>query len=571
MNRRVFIQKASVLSLLPIASPVLSGVKTDNPEEKIPQWLLDFAPANDASVEQLGKYQELKEGPDFGGLTDHQNIFNPHSTAGYIRIGACALYLPNSKHHQSTALAERMDHAAAYLLKLQHADGTIDLLSTNFHSTPDTAFLVKRLVNAYRLIESSKTRQTTALLEKVRTFLLKAGEALSVGGVHTPNHRWVVSGALASLNSLFPDPKYLNRIEQWLAEGIDVDADGQYNERSTYIYSSLSDRVLISIARYANKPYLLDHVRKNLDMTRYYVHPNSEIVTDASGRQDKAIVGNLENYYYPYRYLAITDGNKDYAGMCRFIRETAGNKIIVHLDYFLTETLLWKEIPEGTPPPVRYVKAFPHSGLVRIREENWDASIIARNPAWLTFMNGNAVIQGVRLASSFFGKGQFVSEKIEPIADGWRLVQQLEGPYYQPLPLNLLPGDGDWEKMPRSERPRSEIQKLETRVIVRKKATGVELEISSTGTERVPLAIEIIFREGGELKGVEPVPGVANSWILKEGDGTYTRDGATITFGPGSGLHLNTALRGSLPHTGSPSVFLTGFTPFKHVVRLTAP
>ncbi len=568
MKRRIFLQKASAISLLPIAHSALGGLEISSSKDDIPQWILDLAPVNDTSVEQLGKYQERREGAFFGGLTDHQNIFNPHSTAAFVRVGACALYMPNSKHHQSVELAGRMDQAMAYLLKLQHEDGTIDLLSTNFHSTPDTAFLVKRLTNAYQLIERSGTKQTAGLQEKVRTFLLKAGEALSIGGIHTPNHRWVVCGALSSLQALWPNPKYLARIEQWLAEGIDIDPDGQYNERSTYIYSSLSDRVLISIAEYANKPYILDYVRKNLDMTRFYVHPNAEIVTDASGRQDKAIIGNLENYYYPYRYLAIKDGNKAYAGMCRFIEETAGNKIIAHLDYFLTEKFLWKEIPDSEPIPTRYVKAFPHSGLVRIREDNWDSSIIAKNPVWLTFMKGNAVIQGIRLASSFFGKGQFTSEKTEEIEGGWRLTQHLEGPYYQPLPPSRLPGDGDWEKMPRTERPQSEIQKLDTTVVVRKSASGMELEISSEGTDRVPLAIELIFREGGELKGAEAVPNVANSWILKDGNGTYSKDGATISFGPGLGLHLNTALRGSLPHSGSPTVYLTGFTPFRHVVKL---
>lgn len=565
MNRRVFLQRASAVSLLPLSSFENFSLNT---KDNIPEWILNLSPLNDKSVEHHGKYQTREQGPHFGGLTDHQNIYNPHSTSGYVRVGAMALYFPNSKYYQSSTLVTHLDQAMAYLLKLQHEDGTIDLMSTNFHSTPDTAFLVKRLTNAYKLIERSGTKGVGQLQEKLKTFLLKAGDALSIGGIHTPNHRWVVCGALASLYSIWPEKKYLNRIDQWLAEGIDIDPDGQYNERSTYIYSSLSDRVLISIAKYTGKTYLLDAVRKNLDMTRFYVHPNAEIVTDASGRQDKATIGNLENYYYPYRYLAIADNNADYAGMCTYIQETAGRKIAAHLDYLLVEKELWKELPTGTPPPTQYVKTFPHSGLVRIRDGNWDSSIISNNPTWLTFMKGNAVIQGVRLASSFFGKGQFVSEKIDEITGGWRLTQSLTGPYYQPLPANLLPGDGDWEKMPRSERPKSEIQTLKTTVIAKKTSSGMELEITSEGTDRVPLAVEIIFREGGEFKGVEAVAGTSNSWLLKGGNGTYSKDGSTITFGPGLGLHLNTALRGSLPHSGSPSVFLTGFTPFKHVLKL---
>jgi hypothetical protein len=362
----------------------------------------------------------------------------------------------------------------------------------------------------------------------------------------------------------------MKRIDRWLVEKIDLDPDGQYNERSTFIYSSLSDRVLILMAKGAQKPDLLDYVRKNLDMTVYYVHPNGEIVTEASGRQDKSVVGTLENYYFSYRYLAILDQNPKYAAMCQLIEKTAGDKIKGYLDYYLDEPLLWKNLPTTSSLPTQYVKAFPYSGLVRIRQQNWDASIIKGNPTWLTFMKGEAVLQSVRLASSFFGKGQFVSSIIDQVApDQWQLTQTLKGPYYQPLAPELLPGDGDWEKMPRTMRPQSEIQTLVTNIFITKQDQGIEIKISSEQTDRVPIALELIFREGGTITGAEPVAQTTNSWILKEGIGSYTFKGNTIKFGPGVGKHLNTTLRGALPHTGSPSVFLTGFTPFNHTITIS--
>jgi hypothetical protein len=78
------------------------------------------------------------------------------------------------------------------------------------------------------------------LPQLLREYLLNAGEALSVGGIHTPNHRWVVSGALAWINSFFPNLKYKARVEQWLAEKIDIDPDGQYHERSTSVYTPVT-------------------------------------------------------------------------------------------------------------------------------------------------------------------------------------------------------------------------------------------------------------------------------------------------------------------------------------------
>jgi hypothetical protein len=570
MDRRTFVTSgAAALCALPVAS--ISGFTLVTKEtQKMPEWLHALVAQNDIGVEAIRKYQ-VKDAKHeaYGGVMDAFDIVNPHSTSALIQSSANALFSPSSKFYRSPELLADMDLAALHLLKLQHADGTIDLLSTNFHSTPDTGFLVKRLVTAYTLIERSKTPGAEKLLGNLKTFLIRGGNALSVGGIHTPNHRWVVCAALAKLNSLWPDPKYVARAEEWLSEHIDIDQDGQFNEKSTFIYSSLSDRLLITIANGFNKPELFEYVRKNLDMTMFYVHSNGEIVTDASGRQDKALVGTMENYYYPYRYLALKDGNGSYAAMCEMIAKTAGLKVGGFLDYYLADQTLWRELPASKPLNVNYVKTFPNSGLVRIRRGNWDSTLIANNPAWFTFMKGNAVLQGVRLASSFFGKGQFQTEKLEEKAKSWELTQKLDGPYYQPYPKDFIAKDGDWEKMPRLFRPVSEVQELETKIVIKEIENGMEIEIQTNGTERVPLALELIFRPGGTFTGATRIENTKDAWILKEGTGSYTFKGDTISFGPGIGLHKNIALRGALPAMEAPTVFLTGFTPFKHAIRFS--
>lgn len=568
MDRRVFV-KNTAAALCAVPALGFTGFLF-TPAEKIPDWVLNLIKNSDAAVDSM-RANQVKDpsSPDLGGIRDATDILNAHSSASLINYGSCSLSTPNSKYYQSKELLNDINLAAQYLLKTQHSDGTIDLLITNFHSTPDTAFLVKRMCMSYALIEKSKTPGREKVLANVKTFLLRGGEALSVGGIHTPNHRWVVSAALSRLNGLWPNQKYMDRINQWLGEHIDIDADGQYNEKSTFIYSSLTDRVLLTIAREANKPELFDVIRRNLDMTMYYVHPNGEIVTDASGRQDKAVIGTLENYYYPYRFMALKDNNGNYAAMCEMIEKTAGTKLTGYLDYYLTNPILWNPLPKANPLPVNYVKAFPHSGLVRIRRNRWDSTLIAKNPVWLTFMKGNAVIQGLRFASSFFGKGQFQTNEVVKTDTGWELIQKLEGPYFQPIAKDKISPDGDWEKMPKTSRPQSEIQTLETKIAVREMKDGMEIEITTSGTERVPAALEIIFRPGGTFQGLTKVEGTKDSWLLKEGTGSYTFGEDTISFGPGLALHKNVALRGSLPVMDAPSIFLTGFTPFKHTIRLS--
>ena len=571
MDRRTFVRigTASVCSLPTLTTATFARSYAAAPDTK-PSWLLEVIKANDQQIGQIRVYR-VKESanPAFGGVKDGEEIPNPQSTADFVRRNACAISCPESTFYRSKELLAETGQAVQYLLKIQHSDGTIDLPATNFHSTPDTGFIVKRLTTAYTLLNRSGTPGLETVLPSLKTFLQRAGEALTVGGIHTPNHRWVVSAALTKLNTLWPDVRYVNRIEQWLAEHIDMDEDGQFNERSTLIYSPLTDRLLITIAKGMNKPELLDYVRRNLAMTLYYIHPNGEVVSDASGRQDKALVGTLEGYYYPARFMALRDKNGELAALCRQIEKTVLLKGVYFLDYYLEDPTFWSELPADKPLPTNYVKSFPHSGLVRVRRGNWDSTILKTSPVFLTFSKGEAVLQGLRVSASFFGKGQFQTEKIEKQGDSWVLSQSLDGPYYQPIAKEAIDPAGDWVKMPQANRNKTEVQHYEAKVTIRETSNGMEADIQITGTENVPVSVELIFRAGGTLAGVTKHPTRANSHLLQSDSGSYTVQNDTITFGPGKALHKGVVLRGALPPMDAPTVYLTGFTPFQHTIKLS--
>jgi hypothetical protein len=571
MDRRTFVRigTASLCSLPTLTTATFARSYATAPEIK-PAWLLEMIKANDQQIDQIRAYR-VKESANtaFGGIKDGEDIPNAPSTADFVRRCACAISCPESTFYRSKELLGETGQAVQYLLKIQHSDGTIDLPATNFHSTPDTGFIVKRLTTGYSLLARSGASGLETVLPALKTFLQRAGEALIVGGIHTPNHRWVVSAALTKLNTLWPDPRYVNRVEQWLAEHIDMDEDGQFNERSTLIYSPLTDRLLITIAKGMNKPELLEYVRRNLAMTLYYIHPNGEVVSEASGRQDKALVGTLEGYYYPCRFMALRDKNGELATLCRQIEKTVLLKGVYFLDYLLDDPALWSELPADKPLPTNYVKSFPHSGLVRIRHGNWDSTILKTNPVLLTFSKGEAVLQGLRISASFFGKGQFQTEKIEKKGDGWVLSQVLDGPYWQPYPNDRIDPGGDWEKMPRTNRKQTEVQRYEATVTIRENENGMEAGIQITGTENVPVSIELIFRAGGTLAGVTKHPTRANAYLLQGDSGSYTVQKDTITFGPGKALHKGVVLRGALPPMDAPTVYLTGFTPFQHTIKLS--
>lgn len=570
MKRREFVHYgAAGLCAVPMLASMAfrSSAKTSSK----PDWLLSLIKANDNQLDRLREYRVSDtKSPAYGGYLDGAEIPNAHSTVAYIRTAGCALGSPESRYYRSEPLSKELEDALKYLLKIQHSDGTIDLLSTNFHSTPDTGFIVKWLVPVYIIVLREDGVRYAALLELLKTFLLKAGECLIVGGIHTPNHRWVVSAALTKLNEVWPNSRYVTRIDEWLGEHIDMDADGQYDEKSTLIYSPLTDRVLITIAKGANKPELYEFVRRNLMMTTYYIHPNGEIATDASGRQDKAAVGTMEGYYYPFRFMALQDQNGIFSAICKEIEATVLEKSASQLSYFLEDSSLWRELPKPTSLPTSYAKAFPYSGLVRIRRGNWDATVISQNPTFLTFHSGNAVLQGIRFSASFFGKGQFQGAEIRQEGKDYVMEQKLAGPYYQPYPKDSIDPAGDWDKMPQSNRKQSEIQYLTSTARIRESSDGVECEIEITGTDGVPVSVELIFREGGEFKNVVALSAEKDTYLLKTAEvGTYTMKGYTLTFGPGLAEHKGVLLRGALPRMSAPTVYLTGFTPFRHTIRIS--
>jgi len=81
--------------------------------------------------------------------------------------------------------------------------------------------------------------------------------------------------------------------------------------------------------------------------------------------------------------------------------------------------------------------------------------------------------------------------------------------------------------------------------------------------------LELIFRPGGKLKGVNSVMGKPNSYLFADKEGSYSVGEDTIKFSPGIALHKGINLRGALPSVEAPTVYLTGISPFKHTLKLS--
>lgn len=570
MNRRDFLVAGS-------AAASLTAVGAHAAESETDALLAELVRANNARIPELLASQERRAGHRWlGGIPDAHGIYSIGGGSGFVSALACAVSAPGSKYADSAELAAPLRLAARFLLAAQHDDGTIDLHITNFHSTPDLAFVLENVCPACALLRQSRVPALAEVAAELGRFITRGGEALVTGGVHTPNHRWVVCAGLAWVHSLFPDPRYVARIDRWLAEAIDIDPDGQYTEKSTTVYSPIVDRALITVARILKRPALLEPVRRNLEMTLYYVHPDGEVVTEASRRQDRYQRGTMARYYYAYRWLALRDGNGRFAAMAREIERTARRQI-GDLPAFLVEPEFRRALPPEAPLPTDYAKVFAHSSLARVRRGDVSATILANNATIFSLRKGAAALEAVRFASAFFGKGQFEGAALEVRAGRYVLRQELDGPYYQPLSAEQIAG-GEHVKMapngtlaPGSKalRAQSNIQHQSSTVEITERAGKFALAISIRGTDRVPVAVELAFRDGGTLQGVEPIAGSSAAFLLREGRGRYALGGDVIEFGPGRAEHAYVQVRGALPKWEGQSVYVTGFTPFEISLTIT--
>lgn len=573
MNRRHFLVSSAALASLTAAQ---TRAATNDDTDAL---FAELIAANSARLPALLARQERGDGHRWaGGVPNEHGIHTVGGTSGLISALACALCAPGSPHENAPELLPPLRQAVRYLRAAQHPDGTIDLITTNFHSPPDLAFVLEVVCPACALLRASRVPAIAAVADELGVFITRGADALVTGGVHTPNHRWVVCAGLAWAHSLFPHAKYVARIDAWLAEGIDIDPDGQYTEKSTTVYSPIVDRALITVSRLLDRPALLEPVRRNLEMTLYFVHPDGEVVTEASRRQDQYQRGSMTRYYYAYRWLALRDGNGRFAAMARQIERTARRQI-GELPAFLTEPELRRALPPEMPLPDDYAKVFTHSALARIRRGAASATILANNPTFFSFRKGAAALEAVRLASAFFGKGQFEGAALEARDGRYILRQELDGPYFQPLSADQIAAgehvrmapNGTLAANSRALRARSNVQTLTVTVEIAERTGSpgtFDLAIAIRGTERVPVAVEFAFRSGGTFEGVEPIPEVPGAHRLRGPTGRYTAAGHAIEFGPGRAEHSYTQLRGALPRWNGESVYVTGFTPFATTLRI---
>jgi hypothetical protein len=435
---------------------------------------------------------------------------------------ACGVH-EASAFHASAEAAAAAARLVEFLAGMQGENGLFD--GENLASPPDTAFTINDLCDTYALLQGAPEplRPLAGALESIA---LAAAGPLRLGGVHTPNHRWELSAALARLNRHWPDERLVARVDQWLAEGVDIASDGLYSERSPIYSLHVSNPSLTLIGTALDRPELLDAVCRNLEAIAATALPDGTVESVHSRRQDQREAFPLAPFLMLFRRFAIERSRGDFAAVARGIGSIAHPSDA--LAEILLEPALAGPLPEAeAPKPSSAV--FDSAGLAVVRdgdfavtvfggtdyaEHGWIRSGLSSNPTFLRVFAGAAVLDSVRLSREFFGMGPFRAEDfaVDGAGGGFVLTERVAAAYYQPLAPEFRHADGGYAltddgrfsaSMDFAHRPR-DVVALETEARVRITEAEVRLEVTANpgGVRQV---LELAFREGGELEGVRPL------------------------------------------------------------------
>lgn len=497
---------------------------------------------NDEHVRYAIEHQVNDESTHHHGgiVNEHTGIPSPShtGTAGHIASLASAVCVEESRYYGDPQALAALEHAIDYMLNRQHADGTISLGGTNFHSPPDTSFVVAGMCQVYKLLASRGGDNTQSAAAKVRQFLELTIPALTTGGCHTPNHRWVITAALASLHDIFGRQELVDRANVWLAEGMDCTEDGEWTERSNGIYNTVSNIMLYYTAIYLNRTELLEHVRRNLRMMVYMVHHDGEVVTDYSDRQDFGLPHYLSEYFLCYRLMAEYDRDPLFASMY-----DAAATSLKHLGPVNNHALLgYLSFPcehldelERAPLPKQYEKAYNmshpieehlaqmeqvghhsrilHSRMhtafgapvVRYRDHETSVTVMARTASFFSLRHGKVKLHGIRL-STLFSPGIVHMDKLSQRTDGYKLHASMDKGYNGPLaaedlPLTASEAISPWYLLPHHKRELTHVQQHQVDAAITPHDSEWRIHLQTSDLEDVLTQVVFLFSTDTKLSG----------------------------------------------------------------------
>jgi hypothetical protein len=450
----------------------------------------------------------------------------------------------------STLLMNALRGAVSALVTLLNEDGTFRS-GDNLESPPDTAFTVNDLAWARAAIarlpdfDPSVRGQLDHVLESVTP-------ALVHGGVHTPNHRWEISSALARIWEVHGHEGAADRAVQWLGEGVDLQDDGLFSERSPNYAAHVSIPSLLALGRILERPSLIEAADRATHVHAELTDQQGWIESLTSRRQDQFARFDGGAMFPLFRAHAARTSDPISTRAAERTLERIGTETALDLLAMAIEVPevlgpLPTAAPEPTPLNPETVRlgdsntSLIDHGLSRtVLFAGTDTQALGRatsgassNPTFLSLLGRDLTVSGLRLSRDFFSLGPFrptALEEDEQAPGGvqrFTLTETVQAKYFHPLPDDARRPDGDYPlgfngrfagAMHFSERPANTVA-LSTTAQVTIHPAGVSITFSFVGpTADICLLLAL---EGGDFSAdlasddhgrrVLPLPDVQDS------------------------------------------------------------
>ena len=535
--------------------------------------------------------------PDAGGLwSSGYGMVDPKLTGQFVTLAAYTVLAADRLGDTSLLRSEILDRAVAaadYLLVAQHSSGLIDLLSVNYDSAPDTAFTVQALCTIFELghTELAADGPGTVLLERLETFIRRSMPGIATGGFHTPNHRWVMVSAMLQAWALFPDLEDVvdEAVSAYLAEGMDMDAEGMFLERSIGVYDAVNDRSWLFIAQYGDRlldenglqaQEIVSEIARNLTLNLHLLHADGTAETGLSRRQDygtREVPTGLIDSYLVANHLIPTPMFAT-AAQALWRDNAQGLENPGWVCYGLLKCGDPEPMPEAKLPD-DFATFLPLNGVHRVRRGLLSGSFFQGATRLATVTFGQAELTAIKFSQTYFGQyiGRFVADEMDYVDDRLTMISRGEAnprrPGYE-MPLGRPVPSDRWQAALADRALRRLPHALSELVMEERQdewGNGFDLRLRTLeGTAGVMAQLAFDFPPGGiwETADTRLQPQAGQVIFLRQGYGSMRYGNDVLRIGPGAMAHGTWEMREAEPAPDHVRVLVTFLLPVDYTLTL---
>lgn len=513
--------------------------------------------------------------PYYGAFVMPNGVYmQKHALYCIADMGAVYCNEASKLYHDEEILASML-LGLRYVRAQQHENGLFDYITCNFFSAPDTAFCIGIVLPLAQFIRSreEKTGGETLLLSALDPIIHDGGRGLLEGGFHTPNHRWAIAAMLSQCGRMYGEEDLTQAAFDYLKEGIDCNADGEYSEKSAGNYNGVNNLAMLFLAEALGDDSFEQPVIRNLRMMLTYWEPDDSIFTANSTRFDKDRLVYPDGYYWFYVYLGAKYDIPEFAAMANYIFEIVKEKHILSpnnlIRYMLKPDLIDFEAGVcGTP--TKYHAFYADSGIARVRKGSYTYTVMRDKSNFLYVHNGHIKLE-MKIGGSFCEHRAFKAETMEMDESGaFHLHQTMRGWYYLPFPEK--PATSDWWQMDNAARPKKWGPDMNIDVTVRENGDGIDVEVKTSGVVGAPWRIELAFSGIDRISNEHMTMPVHGDEVLVLKDSFFTVSNAvsSMEIGPAFGVHHFTDGKedSEAKTPGAATVYLTDYTGFSHTISV---